>query len=62
MRYYIYEVHTDQSRNRLLNVFKDEAEAGVMDAGTPKQCSGNRKVFYQDVSGTECGGGTDQRR
>jgi len=31
MRYYIYEVHTDQSRNRLLTVFKDEAEAGVME-------------------------------
>lgn len=31
MRYYVYAIHTDQTRNRLLDVFDNTVEAGAME-------------------------------
>lgn len=31
MRYYVYAVHTDETRNRLLHVFDNRVEAGAME-------------------------------
>lgn len=31
MRYYVYAIHTDETRNRLLYVFDNRVEAGAME-------------------------------
>lgn len=31
MRYYVYAIHKDQTRNRLLNVFDNRGEASAME-------------------------------
>ncbi len=47
MRYYVYAVHIDETRNRLLSVFDNRSEAGAMEQELQSSAKGNDTYFIR---------------